>query len=147
MSNGAGKPKPAFFIAVLAVVAGLVGLALYRCKAKKSGGGQDQPVQVDPNIVKKPAGSEVNAENPDPNAPATTVKEYEFEPATKRPEVPGTASYKALDKQRRVVRFAVNTWAGWAPIIWANHGHKAGKTWKDGKGGEFQVELVLADDP
>jgi len=30
MANGAGKPKPAFFLAVLAVVAGLVGLSFYR---------------------------------------------------------------------------------------------------------------------
>jgi NitT/TauT family transport system substrate-binding protein len=144
MSNGAGKPKPAFFIAVLAVVAGLVGLALYRYTSKKKSA--DTPAQIDPNIVKKPATGSATAENPDPNAPATTVKEYEFEPASKLPEVPGTASYKSLGKPR-LVRFAVNTWAGWAPIIWANQGHKAGKVWKDAKGGEFQVELVLADDP
>ena len=147
MANGAGKPKPAFFIAVLAVVAGLVGLAFYRCNAKKSdggGGGEGGSAYIDPNIVKK--NGSATAENPDPNAPPTTVTEYSFEPASTLPEVPGTAEYKALGKPR-VVRFAVNVWAGWAPIVWANQGHKPKKIWKDAKGGEFQVELVLIDDP
>jgi len=149
MADGAGKPKPAFFIAVLAVVAGLVGLAFYRCNAKKSGGGgtggSGSAGYVDPNILKG-SGSAATAENPDPNAPPTTVTEYSFEPATTLPAVPGTAEYKALGKPR-VVRFAVNVWAGWAPIIWANQGPKPKKVWKDAKGGEFQLELVLIDDP
>ena len=149
MADGAGKPKPAFFIAVLAVVAGLVGLAFYRCNAKKTGdagggSGSGGSAYIDPNLVKN--GSGTTAENPDPNAPATTVSEYTFEPATTLPAVPGTAEYKALGKPR-VVRFAVNVWAGWAPIIWANQGNKPKKVWKDAKGGEFQLELVLIDDP
>ena len=48
MADGAGKPKPAFFNAVLAVVAGLVGLAFYRCNAKKAtdeGGGSGSAVR------------------------------------------------------------------------------------------------------
>jgi NitT/TauT family transport system substrate-binding protein len=145
----AGKPKPAFFVAILAVVAGLVGLAYYRCNAKKAtdGGSAAKPEdKIDIKDIKKQAGgSGQPAENPDPNG-VTTVKEYTFEPATRLPEVPGTASYKALGKDR-VVKFAVNVWAGWAPIIWANHGAKADKVWKDGKGGEFKVELALIDDP
>ena len=28
------------------------------------------------------------------------------------------------------VRFAINVWAGWGPIIFANDGFKAGKVWK-----------------
>ncbi|MDQ3367469.1 MAG: OmpA family protein [Myxococcota bacterium] len=145
MSNGSGKPKPAFFIAVLAVVAGLVGLAFYRCSAKKSdpatsAGGSGF---VDP---RKPGGGSGVAEQVDPNAAPTTVKEYEFEPAAKLSPVEGTSSYKELGKLR-VVRFAVNTWAGWAPIIWANQGHKPGKVWKDAKGGDFQIELVKVEDP
>ncbi|HEU0034419.1 MAG TPA: OmpA family protein [Kofleriaceae bacterium] len=146
MANGAGKPKPAFFIAVVLVVAGLVGLAGYRyCGKKKT---EEATPKVDPNILKNPNGSggSGTAENPDPNAAPTTVTKYEYEPASTLPPVPGTANYKALGKPR-VVRFAVNTWAGWAPIIWANNGHKAGKVWKDAKGQDFQVELVLADDP
>src|SRR5262245_52830383 len=36
MSNPGGKPKPAFFIAVLVIVAGLGGFAFYRYKGKSS---------------------------------------------------------------------------------------------------------------
>ena len=45
------------------------------------------------------------------------------------------------------MRFALNVWAGWGPIILANNGFKAGKVWKTPDGKEFQVELVLIDDP
>ncbi|MBL9014111.1 MAG: OmpA family protein [Myxococcales bacterium] len=149
MSNGAGKPKPAFFIAVLAVVAGLVGFAFYRCNAKKSSGsgsGSGSEGYVDPNIVKKTGSGSATAENPDPNAPPTTVTEYTWDTATTLPEVPGTAAYESLGNPR-VVKFAVNVWAGWAPIIWANQGSAAKKIWKDAKGKEFQVQLKLIDDP
>jgi hypothetical protein len=147
MADGAGKPKPAFFIAVLVVVAGLVGLAFFRCKSKdndtKTGsGGSQGSAFTDP---RKPTGSNTQVEAAGSGV-ATTVTEYSYEPGSALPPVPGTASYKALGKPR-VVRFAVNVWAGWAPIIFANNGYKPGKVWKDAKGGEFQVELVLVDDP
>src|SRR5687767_8640188 len=106
MSDGAGKPKPAFFIAVLAVVVGLVGFAFYRCNAKKADDkGADY---IDPNIVKQGGGSgsgATTAENPDPNATGTTKTEYEFEPSQKLSQVPGTSEYKALGTPR-VVQFA-----------------------------------------
>ncbi len=38
----------------------------------------------------------------------------------------------------RTIRFAVNVWAGWAPIIFANNGFKAGKLWKVPGGKDFQ---------
>lgn len=147
MSNGAGKPKPAFFIAVLVVVAALIGIAVMRCKGKKD----DTTAQGSGSGSAGSAGSGGSATDPtqvEATGPVTglTAKTYEYEPATTLPPVPGASGYKDLGKDR-VVRFAVNTWAGWAPIVWANGGHKAGKKWKDAKGGEFQVELVLADDP
>ncbi|MEO7730578.1 MAG: phosphate ABC transporter substrate-binding/OmpA family protein [Kofleriaceae bacterium] len=150
MANGAGKPKPAFFVVALVVVAALVGFAFYRWNAKKTDtpkGQTDGSDKIDMKSIKTQAGGsgQPQAENPDPNS-ITTVKEYAFEPATRLPEVPGTADYTALGKPR-VVKFAVNVWAGWAPIIWANQGPKPKKIWKDAKGGEFQVELVLADNP
>ena len=49
--------------------------------------------------------------------------------------------------QDRTVRFAINVWAGWAPIIFANNGFKAGKIWKTPSGKDFKVELILIDDP
>lgn len=148
MADGAGKPKPAFFIAVIAVVVGLCGLAFYRCNAKKGGDGKTAGSgsdYIDPNLVKK-NGSNATAENPDPNAPPTTVTEYKFEPSSTLPQVPGTSDYEKLGKPR-VVQFAVNVWAGWAPIIWANGGAEPKKVWKDAKGGEFQVKLKLIDNP
>ena len=47
----------------------------------------------------------------------------------------------------RTVRFAINVWAGWGPIIYANNGFKPGKAWKTPGGKDFKVELVLIDDP
>ena len=45
------------------------------------------------------------------------------------------------------MRFAINVWAGWGPIIYANNGFKPGKVWKTPGGKDFKVELVLIDDP
>jgi len=47
----------------------------------------------------------------------------------------------------RTVRLAINVWAGWAPVIYANAGFQPGKAWKDANGKPFKVELVLIDDP
>jgi NitT/TauT family transport system substrate-binding protein len=129
----AGSPKPAFFFAVLLVVVGLVGLGLWRFGAlpgSKSG-----------NISKEEmAGTEA----PD-TAGITTAKEYKYVPEAKLPPVQGISSYKPLAD--RTVRFAINVWAGWAPIIYANNGFKAGKVWKTPSGKDFKVELTLIDDP
>src|SRR4029078_6557830 len=75
----------------------------------------------------------------------TTVKEYTFKPAERLPEVKGISAYKALNDN--TVRFALNVWAGWGPIILASEGFKPGKVWKTAKGDEFKVELVLIDNP
>jgi len=151
MSNGTGKPKPAFFLAVLLVVGGLVGMAFWRCNAKKDNATvtTDGSGKIDINDLKKNAGangSGQQAESPDGAGSPTSTKEYTFEAASRLPEVVGAGDYKKLGTPR-VVRFAVNTWAGWAPIIWANQGHKPKHVWKDAKGGDFQIELVLSDNP
>src|SRR6476620_3991105 len=129
----AGSPKPAFFFAVLLVVVGLVGLGLWRFGAlpgSKSG-----------TISKEEmAGTEA----PD-TAGITTAKEYKYVPEAKLPPVQGISSYKPLAD--RTVRFAINVWAGWAPIIYANNGFKPGKVWKTPGGKDFKVELTLIDDP
>ena len=140
MADGAGKPKPAFFIAVAVVVAGLIALAVMRCKGKsESGGGSGSQVTDNGGGSN---GKQVPAENPGDGKPipGLTADKYDYEPSTTLPPVPGTSGYSALGKPR-VVKFAVNVWAGWAPIVWANQGHKAGKVWKDAKGNDFQIEL------
>jgi NitT/TauT family transport system substrate-binding protein len=145
MADAGGKPKPTFYIAVAVVILALLGFAMWRCQgddADKKGGttaGTGDEGYVDPNIVKKPAEAESQEG-------VTTVKEYAFEPAKTLDPVPGAADYKALGKNR-VVKMAINVWAGWAPIIYANGGKGPGKVWKDAAGKDFQLELVLIDDP
>jgi NitT/TauT family transport system substrate-binding protein len=120
------------------VVLGLIGFAAYRSeilfpKAKNAAGGGP----IDPG--------KLNTEAEDPKGtPVTTTKEYNFKPAERLPEVKGTSDYKFND---RVVRFAINVWAGWAPIVLANDGFKAERVWKTPDGQEFKVELVLIDNP
>jgi NitT/TauT family transport system substrate-binding protein len=136
MANG--QPRPAFYVAVLLVVVGLVGLALWRYGAI---GPKSQSGQFTADELKK---MQSGAEAPD-SAGITTVKEYNYVAATRLPEVKGISSYKPMAD--RTVRFGINVWAGWSPIIYANNGFKPGKTWKATNGKEFKVELVLIDDP
>ena len=85
-----------------------------------------------------------DAESPNGSAPVTTVKEYSFKPAERLPEIKDASNYRL---ENNTVRFALNVWAGWAPIILANNGIKAEKVWKTAEGEEFKVELVIVDNP
>jgi len=136
MSNG--QPKPAFYVAVLLVVLGLVGFAVWRYSGM---GGGDQSGQFSSDELKQ---MKKGAEAPD-NAGITTVKEYNYVASARLPEVKGISNYKPMAD--RTVRFAINVWAGWGPIIYANNGFKPGKLWKTPSGKDFKVELVLIDDP
>jgi NitT/TauT family transport system substrate-binding protein len=132
-----GNAKPAFYLAVLAVVIGLVALGLWRFGALPGSKGAHSG---------KPAGSEMTSTTEAADTSGiTTAKEYKYVPAAKLPPVQGISSYKPLED--RTVRFAINVWAGWAPIILANNGFKAGKIWKTPSGKDFKVELILIDDP
>lgn len=137
-----GQPKPAFYFVLFLVVAGLVGFAAHRsgllAPEKKP---DDQHDAIDPTSLGLGKGP---AESPDSNN-VTTVKEYTYVAAEKLPPVKGSAAYKPL-KDNTVV-FALNVWAGWAPIIHANNGMKPGKVWTTPDGKEFKVELRLIDDP
>src|SRR6266545_7582004 len=136
MANG--QPKPAFYVAVLLVIVGLVGLALWQYGAI---GPSKQAGQISNEELKQMKGG---AEAPDASG-ITTVKEYKYVAAQKLPAVKGISTYKpAVDK---TVRFGINVWAGWSPIIFANNGFKAGKVWKAAGGKDFKLELVLIDDP
>src|SRR5215831_7027414 len=137
MANG--QPRPAFYVAVLLVVLGLVGVALWRYGAIGSGSKVGQFTADE--LKKMGKGS---AEAPDTSG-ITTVKEYNFVSAQRLPEVKGISSYKPMAD--RTVRFGINVWAGWSPIILANDGFKPGKLWHTPGGKDFKVELVLIDDP
>ena len=142
----AGQPKPAFYVALALVVLGLIAFAVYRSDVvapkpalPQGGGGQPQG-----KLEPKDLGLEQAAESSDSTSP-TTVKEYTFKPAEKLPPVKGVAAYKPLEDN--TVRFALNVWAGWAPIVLANDGFKAGQEWKTADGKPFKVDLVLIDNP
>ena len=165
----AGQPKIPFWLAVWAVILGLVGLAAWRAgmfdpvgvgrpvgggnaAARQGGpvgggpaGGGDGPAPAGSGASGSGTGAEgVLFEAGDSAAP-TTVKEYTFKPAEKLPPVKGTSAYKPLEND--TVRFALNVWAGWSPIILANNGFKAGKVWQAPGGKPFKIELVLIDNP
>ena len=140
----AEQPKGGFYIAVALVVAALLGFAFWRSdivapKPVAPPGGGEAQAKIDIKEISQPVESSQDTASP------TTVKEYRFKPAEKLPPVKGTAAYKPL--QNDVVRFALNVWAGWAPIVLANNGFKAGQEWTGGDGKKFKVELVLIDNP
>ena len=146
-----GNPKPGFYVVLLLVVAGLVGLAFYRFGKPSWSGGTTRPQQAQPQGQGQtpPQGAtelpdDKKTEAPD-SAGITTKKEYDFVPSQRLPEVKGVSSYAPL--KDRTVRMAINVWAGWAPIIYANEGFQAGHVWKDSAGKPFKLDLVLIDDP
>lgn len=132
----AGNPKPGFYVAIFVVVAALVGLAVWRF----GGIGKDKPEGISQEDIENLR----QAEAPDTSG-ITTVKEYEYVPSETLPDVKGVSDYSQLAD--RTVRFAINVWAGWAPIVYANGGFRAGKEWTSPGGEPFKMELVLIDDP
>jgi ABC-type nitrate/sulfonate/bicarbonate transport system substrate-binding protein len=141
-----GTPKPAFYAAVAVVVLGLIAFAVYRSDIfapKGKPDGQEGNEKIDPA---KLGGGKPGAEAPD-NVGITTVKEYSYKPSERLPPVKGTAAYRKLADNDNTVRFALNVWAGWAPIVLANDGFAPKKIWKTTNGEEFKLELVLIDNP
>lgn len=142
------KSRGPFIVAVLLVIAGLVGFALYRAGIlAPTGTDETKPATLTDEEMKKlqqPKTDDKAVEAPDAAAP-TTLKEYTFVPEEKLPPVQGVAGYKPL--KDNTVKMALNVWAGWAPVIYANGGMKPKREWvtKDGK--KFKLELVLIDDP
>lgn len=84
-------------------------------------------------------------EAPDTNS-ITTVKDYKFVPRETLPPVQGASGYKWDDKEKVVV-FPINVWAGWLPIIAANHGFAPNEESVFFKKYGFKVDLKLIDDP
>jgi outer membrane protein OmpA-like peptidoglycan-associated protein len=148
-----GKPKGSFWVAVWLVVLGLAGFAAWQWGALEQFGfgrpggpvaGGGGGAGADGAGGAEGAGGESLTEAADDTV-LTTVQEYSFKPAERLPPVTGIAGYKKLEDE--TVRFALNVWAGWAPIIHANDGFKPGKVWKTPDGKPFKLELVLIDNP
>ncbi len=132
------KPKPAFFVVLVVVIVGLLG---YAFRGSLFPEGKDGKIGY---IDMKELGGGDAVEATDASVP-TTVKEYSYVASEKLPEVTATSDYDPLEA--RTVKFALNVWAGWAPIILQNGGAAPGKLWKTPGGEDFKVELVLIDDP
>jgi len=134
----AGQPKAPFYAVLMLVVLGLVAFAWWRMNTVTPQGPGAETQTIDAGELGQ------QAEEPD-SVSVTTVKEYTIKPAERLPKVTGISNYAALEDN--TVRFALNVWAGWAPIILANEGLRAGKIWKTAEGKDFKVELVLIDNP
>ncbi len=137
----ASKPKPAFYAVAFLLIAALLGFALYRMSGRTS----SAPAPSATVFSAQDMAALKNKAEADDASGITTVKEYAYVPSQRLPDVKGVSTYKAMKDE--VVRFAINVWAGWAPIIYANQGFKPGPVWKGADGKEFKVELVLIDDP
>ncbi len=85
------------------------------------------------------------AENPQ-GAPITTVDKYDFVPAEALPPVKGVSNYE-WDAKNPVVKFPINVWIGWAPIIAANGGLDPSKDSVFYKKYGFMVQLEIVDNP
>lgn len=141
-----GKPRGPFFVVLALVVLGLIAYGLRGVLFPSGGSGNNQaggPISAS-DLQNAGGGGADAAEAPDSNV-ATTVSEYTFVPSEKLPPVSGVSNYEPLAD--RTVKFALNVWAGWAPIILMNEGRGPGKVWKTPGGEDFKVELVLIDDP
>ncbi|MFT7511973.1 MAG: ABC-type nitrate/sulfonate/bicarbonate transport system substrate-binding protein [Candidatus Omnitrophota bacterium] len=134
------KPKAPFFIVLILVIVGLVVYG-FRDTLFPKGQGQATVGTINKSDL---GGSTSGVEAADANAP-TTVKEYTFVASEKLPPLKEKSDYEPL--QARTVKFALNVWAGWAPIILQNGGAAPGKIWTTPTGEDFKVELVLIDNP
>src|SRR5262245_29077559 len=119
------------------LILGLIGVGVYVVGRRGIGGGGGGSA---PGSAEAP-----QSEAPDTKG-VTTVSEYKYVPGDRLPAVKGTSQYK-WDPNHKVLRFSYNVWAGWLPVIAANHGTKPNPDSVFAKKHGFQVEMVLMDDP
>ena len=132
------RPKPLFFVVLAFVILGLLAYGFRSVIFPK-----DQTTKT-AQITQDELTDVKGVEAADANVP-TSVKEYVFKPSEKLPPITQTSGYDPMNA--RTVKFALNVWAGWAPIILQNEGGTAGKIWTTPSGEPFKVELVLIDNP
>lgn len=136
-----GKPKPLFFVVVGLVVVGLAAYGIMHFDLFAP-----QGTQVDKQQVSKDVMDKVKAQAQPSTAPADlSSKDYKFIPSDKLAPLSPTvvAGYKFDD---RVVKLAINVWAGWAPLVYANGGFDPDKEWIATDGSKFKLKLVVIDD-
>ncbi len=76
----------------------------------------------------------------------TTVQEYTFVPQDRLPPVQGVSGYE-WDENDPIVKFPINMWIGWLPIVAANGGFAPNEDSIFFKEYGFKVDLTLIDDP
>jgi NitT/TauT family transport system substrate-binding protein len=135
MADQPARLTPLGKIISILLIVGLICFGLYIVTKGRSG--------------KTPSGAKetesAQTEAPD-TAGVTTVKEYKYVPADKLPPVKGVSKYD-WDAKEKILRFSYNVWAGWLPVIAANHGAKPNPDSIFAKKYGFRVEMVLMDDP
>ena len=136
--NEEARPKPLFFVALACVILALLAYGFRSVIFPKNEAAKPA------SISKEELTDVKGVEAADSNVP-TTVKEYVFKPSEKLPPITQTSGYEPMNA--RTVKFALNVWAGWAPIILQNGGGDPGKLWTTPGGEPFKVELVLIDNP
>ena len=127
------------FISIVLVLA-LVAGGAYIVLSKYGGLGALTGKKPAPTAVQAPAVEATDTAN------ITTVKEYKYIPADVLPKVSGVSGYQ-WDEKNKILRFSYNVWAGWLPVIAANHGTKPNADSVFSRKYGFQVEMVLMDDP
>lgn len=141
--TGLGKFLSLFFIV------GLIALGLWifqRSSTTTNGAHQNPPSgNSSDSVATQTPATGPGIEAPDAGS-VTTVKEYKFIPAEKLAPVKGVSQYK-WNEADKVLRFTYNIWAGWLPVVAANHGTKANTDSIFFKKHGFKVEMVLMDDP
>ncbi|MCC6154705.1 MAG: OmpA family protein [Candidatus Hydrogenedentes bacterium] len=148
-----GRPKTAFYVVLFLVVLGLAGYGLRGVLFPSAQQPQQQQTPITAKDLQQASTPPTTPATPDATGDAeaadasnvTTVKEYNFVASEKLPPVNGVSSYEPLAD--RTVKFALNVWAGWAPIVLFNEGKGPGKVWTSPSGEPFKVELILIDDP
>ncbi len=123
-------------IAPVFLMVAVIGLGLYIVMIK-SHGGKPTPGRGDSQALEAEAAH---------TGDITTVREYKYDPAGKLPAVKGRSGY-SWDPKEKILRFSYNVWAGWLPVIAANHGTKANRDSVFFRKYGFRVEMVLMDDP
>ena len=138
-----GQPKAPFYVVLFLVVGGLLAFAAYRSDMFAPKGASD---------TERPGDGDIDPGELGPNGRSSRYRRASRRSRNTRSARPSgcrrsraLSAYKPLEDN--TVRFALNVWAGWGPIILANDGFKPGKVWKTPDGKEFKVELVLIDDP
>src|SRR5262249_48427366 len=114
-----GKPTPAFYVVLGVVVVALVAFAIWRLSPRPSTTGPGGPDIVMPyqKGQRKKELEPGDSGSLDPEKIGLTEKKVEWKPAERLPPVPGVSAYTPLDKTDNTVVFAINVWAGWAPIV------------------------------